>query len=96
MGPSPFVRYNHLSGRPYDDMSSSVDSQFTDDEEDEELTVLDACIDCDDEALYDILRDGVTWAQVNEKDKSGRVRFSSLINELISNAPVNHRTARHR
>ena len=41
-----------LSGRPYD--KSSIDSQFTD--VDEELTVLEACIDCDDEALYEILQ----------------------------------------
>jgi len=41
-----------FGGRPYDD-KSSVDSQFTDVEE--ELTVLDACIDCDDEALYEII-----------------------------------------
>ena len=39
-----------LGGRPYD--KSSVDSQFTDVEE--ELTLLDACVDCDDESLYEI------------------------------------------
>lgn len=42
-----------------------------------ELTVLDACVDCDDEALYDILQNGVTWEQVNERDKSGRVSHSA-------------------
>jgi len=41
-----------LSGRAYD--KSSIDSQFTD--VDEELTVLEACVDCDDEALYEILQ----------------------------------------
>ena len=66
-------------------MSSSVDSQFTDDEEEEEeLTVLDACIDCDDEALYDILRDGITWDQVNEKDKSGRVGLYDCVLLLLT------------
>ena len=61
-----------LSGRPYD--KSSIDSQFTD--VDEELTVLEACIDCDDEALYEILQNGVTYEHVNEQDKSGRVSTS--------------------
>lgn len=61
-----------LGGRPYD--RSSVDSQFADDDDDDtELTVLDACIDCDDEGLYDLIQDGVTWEQLNERDKSGRV-----------------------
>jgi len=58
-----------LGGRPYD--KSSVDSQFTDAED--ELTVLEACMDCDDEALYEILQNGVTYEHVNEIDKSGRV-----------------------
>ena len=40
---------------------------------DMELSVLDACIDCDDEALYEILQNGVTYEHVNERDKSGRV-----------------------
>jgi hypothetical protein len=66
---------SELGGRRYD--KSSVDSQFTDDEE--ELTFLDACVDCDDEALFDIIQDGVTWDQVNERDKSGRV--SALFSE---------------
>ena len=60
-----------LGGRSYD--RSSVDSQFADDDDDSVLTVLDACIDCDDEGLYDLIQDGVTWEQVNERDKSGRV-----------------------
>ena len=63
-----------LGGRPYD--QSSIDSQFTDGEE--ELTVLDACIDCDDEALYEILQNGVTYEHVNERDKSGRVSGTLL------------------
>ena len=48
----------------------STDSQFTNDEE---LTFLEACTDCDEDALYDIIQDGTTWEQVNERDKSGRV-----------------------
>jgi len=60
-----------LGGRPYD--KSSVDSQFADDDDDDELTVLDACIDCDDEGLYELIQDGVASEQVNERDKSGRV-----------------------
>ena len=51
--------------------TSSVDSQFT--ENDEELSFLEACMECDEDALYDIIQDGVTWEQVNERDKSGRV-----------------------
>jgi len=60
-----------LGGRPYD--KSSVDSQFADDDDDTELTVLNACIDCDDEGLFDLIQDGVTLEEVNERDKSGRV-----------------------
>jgi len=56
----------------------SVDSQFTepdddDYEVDEELRFLEACLDCDDDALDDIIHDGVTYEQVNRRDKSGRV-----------------------
>jgi len=65
-----------LGGRPYD--RSSVDSQFADDDDDTELTVLDACIDCDDEGLYELIQDGVTVDQLNERDKSGRV-ISNII-----------------
>ena len=64
-----------LGGRPYD--KSSIDSQFTD--VDEELTVLDACVDCDDEALYEILQNGVTYEHVNERDKSGRVSTEACL-----------------
>jgi len=64
-----------LGGRPYD--KSSIDSQFTDEVE-EELTVLDACVDCDDEALYEILQNGVTNEHVNERDKSGRVSICMI------------------
>lgn len=60
----------------------SVDSQFTepdDDEVDEELRFFEACVECDDDALYDIIHDGVTCDEVNKCDKSGRVSlmFSS-------------------
>jgi len=68
-----------LGGRPYD--KSSVDSQFADDDDDTELTVLDACIDCDDEGLYDLIQDGVTWEHVNERDKSGRVMTTYTNND---------------
>ena len=50
--------------------SSSIDSQFTDAEY---VKFLEACIECDDDLLYDIIQDGVTWDEVNERDKSGRV-----------------------
>ena len=30
-------------------------------------------MDCDEDALYDIIQDGVTVEQVNERDRSGRV-----------------------
>jgi len=58
----------------------SVDSQFTepDDEVDEELRFFEACVECDDDALYDIIHDGVTWDQVNKRDKSGRVSTTSI------------------
>ena len=59
----------------------SVDSQFTepdDDEVDEELRFFEACIECDDDALYDIIHDGVTWDEVNKRDKSGRVSTPSV------------------
>jgi len=54
----------------------SVDSQFTepdDDDVDEELRFFEACVECDDDALYDIIHDGITWDEVNKCDKSGRV-----------------------
>jgi len=66
-----------LGGRAYS--KSSVDSQFADDDDDTELTVLDVCIDCDDEGLYDLIQDGVTLEQLNERDKSGRVITMFLI-----------------
>ena len=55
----------------------SFDSQFTDAEE---VSFLEACVDCDDDALYDIIQNGVTWDQVNERDKSARVSLYSHIN----------------
>jgi len=59
----------------------SVDSQFTepdDDEVDEELRFFEACVECDDDALYDVIHDGVTWDEVNKCDKSGRVSSPSV------------------
>jgi len=59
----------------------SVDSQFTepdDDEVDEELRFFEACVECDDDALYDVIHDGVTWDEVNKCDKSGRVSYSRV------------------
>jgi len=43
----------------------SVDSQFTepDDEVDEELRFFEACVECDDDALYDIIHGGVTYGE---------------------------------
>ena len=35
-------------------------------------------MDCDEDALYDIIQDGVTMEQVNERDRSGRVSNISL------------------
>ena len=58
-----------------DSPSASSDSQFT--ETEEELTFLEACAECDDEALYDIVHNGTTFEQVNEVDKSGRVSTSA-------------------
>ena len=55
--------------------SDSTDSQFT--ETDDDLTFVEACLECDEDALYDIIQDGVTYEQVNEKDKSGRVSVTS-------------------
>ena len=53
-----------------DTCSSGTDSQYGG----EELTVLEACLDCDEDALYNVLQDGGTSTdQVNEVDKSGRV-----------------------
>jgi len=40
--------------------------------------VLDACIDCDDEGLYELIQDGVAAEQANERDKSGRVRTTCI------------------
>jgi len=75
-----------LGGRPYD--RSSVDSQFADDDDDSELTVLDACVDCDDEGLYELIQDGVTVDQVNERDKSGRVINDTLVLLLQRRSPM--------
>ena len=59
---------------------SSFDSHSTDRDEDEEedyeISFLEACLECDDDALYEIIRDGVTREQINERDKSGRVSGS--------------------
>ena len=50
----------------------SFDSLFPEEEE-EELTFLEACMDCDEDAVYDMIQDGMTPEQVNERDRSGRV-----------------------
>ncbi len=63
------------------EFSSSVDSQFL--EQEEEITFLEACMECDEDALYDIIKDGVTYEQVNEMDKSGRVSLLYHIAVLI-------------
>jgi len=36
-------------------------------------------VECDDDALYDIIHDGVTWEEVNKCDKSGRVSSLSAV-----------------
>lgn len=57
--------------------SDSTDSQFAETEEnEEELTLLQACMDCDDEAVLDISQAGLTYEQINERDRSGRVSLS--------------------
>lgn len=53
------------------EFNSSTDSQFTETEED--ISFYEACVDCDEDALYDIIQDGVVYEQVNERDRSGRV-----------------------
>ena len=58
------------------DFHGSTDSQFT--ETEEEISFLEACQDCDEDALYDIIQDGVTDEVVNERDKSGRVSDPNL------------------
>ena len=57
----------------------SVDSQFMEEGE-EEPTFLEACCECDEDGLYDVIQDGVTWEQVNERDRSGRVRDTANLN----------------
>lgn len=62
----------HVIPQPeFDTASASSDSQFT--ENDEDLSFFEACCECDDDALYDLIQNGTTWEQVNERDKSGRV-----------------------
>ena len=56
----------------------SVDSQFTE-RDDDELRFFEACVECDDDRLYDIIHDGITWDEVNKRDKSGRVRTGSFV-----------------
>jgi len=70
-----------MEGRHYDKMS--VDSHLTD--ADEEASFLEACIDCDDDSLYEIIQNGVTWEQVNERDKSGRVSAIFLFSTVFEN-----------
>ncbi len=53
--------------------SESTDSQFAETEECEELSLLEACTECDEEAVVDISQAGVSYDQVNERDRSGRV-----------------------
>ena len=59
------------------DYSSETDSQFTEND-DEDITFLEACMECDEDALYDIIQDGVTYEQVNERDRSGRVSVTAV------------------
>ena len=57
----------------------STDSQFAETEY-EELSLLEACMECDEEALVEITRAGVFPEQVNERDRSGRVGESQCTN----------------
>ena len=74
MATSRFGR--HSNQRDFDSVSASSDSQFT--ENDEELTFFESCLECDDDALYDLIQNGTTYEQVNEQDKSGRVSRITL------------------
>lgn len=60
-----------FGGKTYD--NSSIDSQFA---ETDDIKFLEACIECDDDSLYDIIQDGVTSEEVNERDRSGRTGLS--------------------
>ena len=66
-----------MSSKYFDGQFNNVsfDSQFAG----EELRFLDACIDCDDDSLYEIIQNGITWEEVNERDKSGRVSIYLII-----------------
>ena len=59
-------------GGECDSASGSSDSQFTENDDDE-LTLLDACLECDDDGLFELVQNGTTTELVNEQDKSGRV-----------------------
>ena len=64
----------YVMPRPeFDTASASSDSQFTENED--ELSFFEACCECDDDILYDLIQNGTTWEQVNERDKSGRVSY---------------------
>ena len=65
----------------FDSASGSSDSQYT--ENDEELTLLEACLECDDDALYDLVQNGTTYEHVNEQDKSGRVSTYMTYNKHV-------------
>jgi len=43
---------------------------------DDDISFLEACQECDEDALYEIIQDGVTYENVNERDKSGRTGLS--------------------
>ncbi|XP_064597850.1 ankyrin repeat domain-containing protein 33B-like [Liolophura sinensis] len=57
-----------------DDSSTSSDSQYTASGDD--ITILDACIECDIEALHVLLEDCPQYEEVNEVDRSGRTGLS--------------------
>lgn len=60
-----------------DDSSTSSDSQYTASGDD--ITILDACIECDIEALHVLLEDCPQYEEVNEVDRSGRVSALFLL-----------------
>ncbi len=70
-----YFRYHMMYRSCNYDYSSSVDSQFA---EQDEISFLEACAECDEDALYDIIQDGVTYEQVNERDRNGRVSHFDL------------------
>ena len=60
-----------LSGMQHQD-NCSTDSQFTE-SGDEDLSYLEACMECDEDAMYEMIHVGLMSEEVNERDRCGRV-----------------------